>query len=79
MPGTKQFQGVLEVDTDRGVIYFHHETGTTLLRLSSLPTPIPVNTTTLLDITHNVGVSWEAGPFRSDNTMSGAIGEGADE
>jgi hypothetical protein len=37
------FEGQLEIDTDRGVIYFHDkETGGTILRISKLP-PIPHN------------------------------------
>jgi len=37
----KEIEGVLEVDEERGVIYFHSKKGYTLLRLSSLPKPIP--------------------------------------
>lgn len=39
----KQYKGVLEIDTDRGVIYFHDEdSGACVLRVCRLPTPIPV-------------------------------------
>lgn len=42
MAETVKIKGELEVDTERGVIYFHsNETGTTVLRISALPTPIP--------------------------------------
>ena len=38
---TKQ-TGTLEIDHERGVVYFHSDaTGTTRLRLSMLPTPVP--------------------------------------
>lgn len=55
---TEQFKGVLEIDADRGVIWFHHETGSTVLRICSLPSPIPVKPGDLLDITYGHGVSW---------------------
>lgn len=55
---TEQFVGVLEIDTDRGVIYFHSVQDTTMLRICNLPTPIPTDVDTLLDITHMYGVSW---------------------
>lgn len=42
--GTIQIQGQLEIDIERGVIYFHPSegplAGCTLLRISGLPTPI---------------------------------------
>ncbi|MDP2665488.1 MAG: hypothetical protein Q8P23_02495 [bacterium] len=38
---TIKFEGELEIDQARGVIYFHDELGITLLRISRLPTPIP--------------------------------------
>lgn len=58
---TIQIEGILEIDQDRGVIYFHsNETGHSPLRICSLPKPIPnpeeyANT---LDITHMKGCSW---------------------
>lgn len=57
-----QFKGVLEIDENRGVIYFHYDKeGRSLLRICRLPTPIPnpVKDGTLLDITHLYGVSWK--------------------
>lgn len=56
--------GQLEIDHDRGVIYFHlseekeiEKRGTvTLLRICSLPTPIPDSQ--WLDITWGHMVSW---------------------
>jgi hypothetical protein len=58
---SKQFNGILEVDAERGVIYFHHETGRTILRIGHLPTPIPVKPTELVDIIWNVGVNYLPG------------------
>jgi hypothetical protein len=38
----EKYEGELEVDTLRGVIYFHStKTGTTLLRIQGLPVPLP--------------------------------------
>lgn len=65
---TIKFNGQLEIDVDRGVIYFHDaKTGLILLRICSLPTPIPTEKRNvlghvafeLLDITHMHGVSWK--------------------
>jgi hypothetical protein len=33
--------GILEIDRQRGVIYFHDQQGTTRLRICRLPKPIP--------------------------------------
>lgn len=55
-----QLKGVLEIDETRGVIYFHHETEVTTLRISNLPVPVPIENTNLLDITYGVGVSWQS-------------------
>ncbi len=59
---TKTFEGQLEVDSERGVIYFHsNDTGTTLMRICRLPTPIPlpeVGKSMSLDISHMVGTDW---------------------
>jgi len=65
------FDGQLEIDQDRGVIYFHSNEGVTLLRICSLPKPIPhplkwkfgdtprtLNDYLPLDITHMHGTSW---------------------
>lgn len=55
--------GTLEIDEQRGVIYFHDADGTTVLRICRLPKPIPDpynnNGDTLLDITHMIGASWK--------------------
>ena len=59
--------GTLEVDHDRGVIYFHIDTmeemqerGTvTCLRICGLPTPIPRLRDRMLDITHMHGCDWK--------------------
>ena len=48
--------GQLEIDTQRGVIYFHSNDGITVLRICSLPKPIPAGEQ--LDITHMVGCNW---------------------
>lgn len=53
---TQSFKGELEIDYDRGVIYFHAETGITFLRICNLPTPIPHGKQ--LDVTHMVGTNW---------------------
>lgn len=62
--------GVLEIDHDRGVIYFHVsdaekalEIGTvTVLRICNLPRPIPAIECGMLDIVHKVGVGWRGTP-----------------
>ncbi len=58
--------GVLEVDHERGVIYFHinpnivNQYGVvTALRICSLPKPIPKIKERMLDITHMVGADWK--------------------
>ena len=48
-------EGQLEIDSERGVIYFHYK-GITRLRICSLPRPIPLDA--MLDITHMRGTSW---------------------
>lgn len=62
--------GQLEIDQERGVIYFHSQvTGTTALRICSLPKPIPDPRWIIrngdvkkmgitLDITHMYGANW---------------------
>lgn len=61
-----EIPGILEIDSKRGVIYFHNaNTGMSALRICRLPVPIPDPTVTIgnmLDITHGHGVSW----FRSN-------------
>lgn len=50
----------LEIDADRGVIYVHcKKTGRTLLRICSLPKPIPdLGSLGTIDITHMLGVQY---------------------
>jgi hypothetical protein len=57
---TQKFKGQLEIDADRGVIYFHGMNGRTILRICSLPKPIPHIYDGMLDITHLHGCNWEA-------------------
>jgi len=62
--GTTKIQGELEIDHSRGVVYFHTTDSkqlavygtTTVLRICSLPKPIPQGTA--LDITHMFGTNW---------------------
>lgn len=54
-------KGELEIDSERGVIYFHanepnESGGVTILRICRLPKPIP--TDCQLDITHMHGTNW---------------------
>jgi len=65
---TLHFKGELEIDTNRGVIYFHSEEyGRTMLRICRLP-KIPADTT-FIDLTHMWGVSFtlENGSVRVSN------------
>jgi hypothetical protein len=56
---TRTYRGLLEIDPERGVIYFHDESkGITLLRICSLPKPIPIPEIYTLDVTHMVGANW---------------------
>lgn len=55
---TIKYTGELEIDKERGVIYFHSDLGITILRICCLPTPIPLSSEGL-DITHGYGVSWK--------------------
>jgi hypothetical protein len=50
----------LEIDGDRGVIYVHcKKTGRTLLRICSLPKPIPdLGEMGCIDLTHMRGVDY---------------------
>ena len=62
---TTKIEGQLEIDHDRGVIYFHAKTGGTTIRISQLPKPIPQDDKLKplqLDITANgEACSWKAG------------------
>lgn len=63
---TIKFEGELEIDQARGVIYFHDKNGVTLLRVCRLPTPIPQPgkfESHMLDITHMHGASWHEGYY----------------
>lgn len=61
---TLQYLGILEVDPDRGVIYFHSTESRviakiqtpTLLQIRNLPTPIPSGRA--LDVIHMHGADW---------------------
>ena len=61
---TTKIEGQLEIDSSRGVIYFHTSDkdvadkihGVTVLRICQLPTPIPDNQ--MLDITFGHGCDW---------------------
>lgn len=56
---TQKIEGQLEIDHDRGVIYFHANKGYTALRIGGLPQCIPfVSPTSALDIAHMHGCSW---------------------
>lgn len=58
-----QFKGVLEIDQNRGVIYFHNQkTGTTLLRISKLPSIPDVDNNSFLDISNCQHCSWNPKP-----------------
>jgi len=61
-----KLDGQLEIDHERGVIYFHlsdekqvKELETlTVLRICRLPKPIPEIKQRMLDVTHMVGCDW---------------------
>ena len=63
---TTRLKGELEIDHERGVIYFHLTSGRdvgrrlvqTPLRICNLPKPIPLIYNKSLDITHMVGCDW---------------------
>lgn len=56
---TTKIRGELEIDHERGVIYFHSDEGYTVLRVCSLPRPIPVpKSGDGLDVTHMHSASW---------------------
>ena len=65
--------GQLEIDHNRGVIYFHltdpedvKKYGTvTVLRICSLPKPIPEIKGNSLDISHMFGTDWKPGKKNS--------------
>lgn len=62
-----EIKGTLEIDHDRGVMWFHadgsemEKCGTiTVFRICSLPRPIPqVGNGLMLDVTHMYGTSFE--------------------
>lgn len=55
-----QFKAEMVIDHERGVIYVHcNVTGRTLLRICSLPKPIPVlGELGSIDLTHMKGVTY---------------------
>lgn len=55
-----QFKGEMVIDHERGVIYVHcNRTGRTLLRICSLPKPVPVlGEFGTIDLTHMKGVMY---------------------
>lgn len=54
----KSYQGELEIDLEKGTIYFHSRTGRTIFRLKGLPTRIPEKA--FYDIlVKEAEVSWE--------------------
>ena len=38
---TTKIEGYIEIDHERGVIYFHNKLGYTTIRICGLPSPIP--------------------------------------
>lgn len=66
-----QVKGMLEVDTDRGTIYFHTEDGITFLRIGHLPTPILVDQ--MIDVVYVKGtVSYGK---TNDQAVEGSTGD----
>ncbi|HSW92143.1 MAG TPA: hypothetical protein VLG09_05860 [Candidatus Saccharimonadales bacterium] len=61
---TETINGALEIDYERGVIYFHDMDGQTRLRICRVPMPryeqksFNLQHRQMLDITHMVGASW---------------------
>lgn len=61
-------KGILEIDHERGVIYFHlteeqdvmDRKVVTPLRICRLPKPIPEIKDRSLDITHMIGCDWRS-------------------
>lgn len=85
---TIRIDGELEIDQERGVIYFHSAmTGTTVLRICQLPKPIPdprwiirngaiQQTGRMLDIAHMFGADWGSdieAYYKARNKKVGAI------
>jgi hypothetical protein len=57
---SSMLEGYLEIDSKRGVIYFHGKDGITLLRICHLPKSIPnPSKSGMLDITHMYGCNWK--------------------
>jgi hypothetical protein len=71
-----QIDGTLEIDHDRGVIWFHanevSKYGTiTVFRMCKLPRPIPeLGNGLMLDVTHLHGTSWSK-PYLVQYYLSG--------
>ncbi len=47
------FKGILQVDSDNGIVYFLLENGVTILRIDGLPKPLKIGTAKLLDISYD--------------------------
>lgn len=60
-PESTKVKGELEIQHGRGVIYFHGDSGVTLLRIRRLPKPIRLELSNdyMLDITHMHGTNWK--------------------
>ena len=70
---TLKIKGELEIDRERGVIYFHSNQGHTALRICNLPTPVPTTDfDSGMDITFGVGCSWKgkAGRLKLEQPVS---------
>lgn len=73
---TIKIKGELEIDQERGVIYFHcgkrgieRFNQPTVLRICRLPVPIPkpdAGFAGLLDTTHMMGCNWKRGQWWGD-------------
>ena len=81
-------KGELEIDQERGVVYFHSEKGHSALRICQLPTPVPDPSEygIQLDISHMHGCSWKSleercnavlfhGPGHQSKTNCQKVGE----
>lgn len=61
--------GQLEIDFERGVVYFHAG-GKTLLRICRLPAPIPEDAM-FIDVTHMVGAAYSVPSNTPQDPKSG--------
>lgn len=75
---TIKIEGVLEIDQDRGVVYFHaKETGHSALRICRLPKPIPDPSEygVLLDVTHMFGANWSGDDWERLKKLNDELNE----